>query len=215
MLNNIMDTNFDPRELNFKTIEEEKVFCSELGKRFSLFENNNEDAPKWLLKKELKGEVVFYPGTFNPWHLGHRACLDLCPVKNIVVVPDFNPWKEGDQRQRPWEHLKDLVYRLGKSDYSIYPGFLAKDVGNPTVSWFPKIQLDKKSLLMGDDSFLNLHKWKDIDELVKHICKLYVAPRGSDPLGIEEQVKRFPQLNIIFLDHHDYEEISSTELRNK
>lgn len=207
--------DIDPQQISFDSIEEEKEFCLKLSKGFSLFPMNEGLAPKWLLKSTNSSEVVFYPGTFNPWHLGHRACLDLCPSKNIVVVPDFNPWKEGEQRQRPWEHLKSLIFKLRETNYSIYPGFISKDVGNPTVDWFPKVVADKKSLLIGDDSFLSFHKWKDVSELIKHISTLYVAPRGADPIELEEQLKKFPQLNIVLLDHHDYEEISSTKLRNK
>lgn len=210
-----MENDFDPQKLSFDNIEEEKEFCSKLGETFSFMPGGNGTAPKWLLKSNLENEVVFYPGTFNPWHLGHRACLDLCPSKSIIVVPDFNPWKEGAERGRPWEQLKALLYSLSETNYSIYPGFLSKEEGNPTVSWFPKVNLKKKSLLMGDDSFLSLHKWKDIDELAMHITTLYIAPRGAEGSALEEQVKRFPQLKIVFLDHHDFEDVSSTNLRNK
>ncbi len=204
---------FNPDELNFDSIEKEMSFCDELGKTFSFMPGGVGKPPSWLLKSEVIDEVIFYPGTFNPWHLGHRACLDLCPGKVIVIVPDFNPWKEGESRQRPWELVKDLLYRLRETDYSIYPGFLGKDSGNPTVDWLPQVKVKRKSLLLGDDSFLNLHKWKDATELVKHIATLYVAPRGANSSELEKQVHKFPNLNIVFLDHHDYEDVSSTGLR--
>ena len=206
--------DFDPQSLTLSSLEEEVEICHALGQIFPLFEEDA-IAPSWLLKKPLEEEVVFYAGTFNPWHLGHRACLELCPTKNIIVVPDFNPWKEDEERQRPWEHLKDLLFRLAETDFSIYPGFLAKSSGNPTIDWLPKVKVEKKSLLMGDDSFLGFHKWKQVDELVKHITTLYVAPRGADPVALEEQVQRFPELNIVFLEHHDFEEVSSSGLRKK
>ena len=43
--------------------------------------------------------VVFFGGSFNPWHDGRQACLDLCPNKNIVIVPDTNPWKISDPKK--------------------------------------------------------------------------------------------------------------------
>ncbi len=202
-------------DINLSSIEEESLFCRQLGERFSLFKSIPEKAPTWLLKKELGDHVVFYPGTFNPWHLGHRACLELCPVKSIVVVPDFNPWKTDQERVGPWQKLKDLCETLDQTDYSIYPGFLSLEKGNPTVDWFPKLTCKKKSLLIGDDSFLNLHKWKDVDELVKHITTLFVVPRGESEVELEAQVLRFPELHIVFLGNHEFEEISSSELRGK
>lgn len=210
-----LDKNFDPQQLTFDSVEDEKAFCERLASHFHFLGGESDKSVPWLLKEDISGEVVFYPGTFNPWHMGHRACLDLCPIQNIIVVPDFNPWKEGEERQRPWEHLKDLLYRLSETKYSIYPGFLAKEEGNPTVDWFPNVSIEKKSLLIGDDSFLSFHKWKDVEELVPHIATLYVAPRGGDSKEIESQIQRFPNLKVVLLDHHEFEDVSSTDLRRK
>ena len=101
--------NQEPQDINFSTEAEEKEFCAQLGKTFPFMPGGEGKPPLWLLKREIKDEIVFYPGTFYPWHLGHRACLDLCPSKNIVIVPDFNPLKEGEQRQRPWKLVKNLL----------------------------------------------------------------------------------------------------------
>ncbi|MBK22694.1 MAG: hypothetical protein CME70_01705 [Halobacteriovorax sp.] len=212
---NYLSKDFKPEDVSFDSIEEEMAFCLELGSCFSLMPEGEGVAPSWLLKSKVEDEVVFYPGTFNPWHLGHRACLDLCPGKPIIIVPDFNPWKEGEKRQRPWELVKDLLFRLENTNYSIFPGFLGKETGNPTIDWFPKVNIRNKSLLIGDDSFLSLHKWKDSAELVKHISTLYVAPRGARGDLLEEQIKKFPGLNIVFLEHHDFEGVSSTGLRKE
>lgn len=209
------EDNINLENLHFDSLEEERDYCKQLGERFSLFNDSVTPPPSWLLKVNIVDHVVFYPGTFNPWHLGHRACLELCPATPIVVMPDFNPWKEEQDRQGPWQSLKNLVGRLEGTSFSIYPGFLSLDKGNPTVDWFPKVKIKNKGLLIGDDSFLNFHKWKDVDELVKHISTLYVVPRGEGQELLEKQVQRFPDLNIVFLGNHEFEDLSSTDSRKK
>lgn len=209
------EDNMNPEDINFSTLEEEREFCRALGDLFSLFKVSERKPPAWLLKRNLDDHIVFYPGTFDPWHLGHRACLELCPIKTVVVVPDFNPWKEELERIGPWRKLKGLCSRLEGTDFSIYPGFLSLEKGNPTVDWFPKVKNKKKSILIGDDSFLNLHKWKDIEVLTKHITTLFVVPRGEREAELERQVLNFPELHIVFLGNHEFEDLSSTDLRGK
>lgn len=213
MKKELLEDDFDFSSLKLSSIEEEQVLCKSLGDLFALFSPEKMRVPRWLFKNKTLEEVTFFPGTFNPWHDGHSACLNKCPAKNIIVVPDFNPWKEGDVRQRPWEHLKQLLNELKETPYSVYPGFLSKKSGNPTVDWFPKVSIKKKSLLLGDDSFLSFHKWKNVDELVKHITTLYITPRGERREALLRQRDRFSELDIIFLEHHNFEGISSRNIR--
>jgi nicotinate-nucleotide adenylyltransferase len=176
--------------------------------------------PDLILKSEVVDEVTFYGGTFEPWHEGHLACLELCPCDHIVVVPDINPWKKVSSLEfGPWSKFLELAQLLARTKYSIYPGFLSLTVGNPTASWLPRVKVEKKNLLMGEDSFLSLLDWKDADLLLGNLNKVYVVPRKKDLLEVRQMVERvselFPGLTIIQLEHHDYEEVSSTKLRNK
>ena len=48
-----------------------------------------------LPELEKREELIFFGGSFNPWHAGHSNCLRLMdPHKTIIVVPDHNPFKE-------------------------------------------------------------------------------------------------------------------------
>jgi hypothetical protein len=48
-----------------------------------------------LTFKNPHDEWIFFGGTFNPWHQGHQACLQLLPEdRTCLVVPDRNPEKE-------------------------------------------------------------------------------------------------------------------------
>lgn len=165
-------------------------------------------------------EVTFFPGTFNPLHAGHLSCIELTPSRPLVVVPDISPWKDAArfEKECPWNEILKLVEVL-PTDVKIYPGFWGNSKENPTVDWLPKTKWQKRSLTIGADSFLSLLKWKQVEQLLPLISTLYVAPRAETATIMHDQreilEKQYPKLEIIFLAHHDYEHISSTELRSE
>lgn len=172
-----------------------------------------------FLKHPIKDTITFFGGSFNPFHQGHRACLDLCPEENILIVPDRNPFKENVENENVFDEFLALADLLKDTKYSLYPGFLAKKESNPTSSWLPFVKIKEINFLMGDDSFVNLLTWKNPEVIVKALTKLYVVPRQfkkSDYLKIErELLKMNPKLEVHYLDEHPYMNISSTELRKK
>lgn len=170
-----------------------------------------------FLKHPIVDSVTFFGGSFNPFHLGHRACLDLCPEKNILIVPDRNPFKDFSNSENVWDDFIKLANSLKDTRYSLYPGFLSKNESNPTSSWLPQVKIKEKNFLMGDDSYMSLLSWKNPEVIIKALTKLYVVPRQftkADYLKIEKELlKMNPQLEVHYLDEHPYMNISSTELR--
>ena len=179
---------------------------------------NQSELDQIYLKHPIKDSVTFFGGSFNPFHEGHRACLDLCPEKNILIVPDRNPFKENsDENSEVFTKFKQLAEKLKNSPYSIYPGFLVQETPNPTSSWLPRVHIKEKNFLMGDDSYMSLLTWKNPEVIIKALTKLYVVPRNfkkSDYLEQEKDILKInPQLEIHYLADHPYKNITSTELR--
>ncbi|MBI2520118.1 MAG: NUDIX domain-containing protein [Bdellovibrio sp.] len=166
-------------------------------------------------------DVIFFGGSFHPWHQGHRACLELCPNPHVVVVPDTNPWKLrkvglAEQKRCFLKSLLELARALKNLPYAVYPGFWGSENENPTVDWLLTIQGISRSLLIGEDNFYSILKWKRAPDLLKGLYALYVAPR--DCAAREENVLpaimgHNPNLKIIKLSDHPYKHLSSTELR--
>lgn len=207
---------------NLKEGEGRKL-CRELARYWPFMPKGKETTlklPRLFLKQEIKEEAVFFGGSFNPWHIGHQACLDICPGKNIIVVPDSNPFKErpGDLNC-PWEQYLELCLKLKETPYSVYPGFCGIDEPNPTVGWLPLVKLERKSFLLGDDSFLAFPSWKDYKALIQSLDTLYVVPRKGSAEELErmreELLKLNPILTISLLEHHAHEDVSSTMLRRE
>jgi nicotinate-nucleotide adenylyltransferase len=176
------------------------------------------EIPKLFLKHEISHSVTFFGGSFNPFHQGHRACLDLCPEENILIVPDRNPFKPINDNKTLFDEFQKLASDLLDTRYSLYPGFLLKTETNPTSSWLPKVSLAEKNFLMGDDSFMSLLSWKNPEVLIKALTKLYIVPRKfsrEDYLLQERKIKIFnPHLEFHYLADHPYKNLSSSDLRN-
>ena len=170
------------------------------------------------LPKEDWDDLILFPGSFSPWHKGHAACVLGCEQKPVLIIPDFNPWK-GERSTDSWEDFV-AIYRFileaPRKGVYLYPGFLIKSESNPTVDWLPNLPLKSKRLLMGDDSFLSLHKWKEAPKLISSLEELYICPRKGEEGELEDQSKRLKEeysIKINFLPSHDYQELSSTSLR--
>ncbi|MFZ4714291.1 MAG: hypothetical protein ACOYL6_11280 [Bacteriovoracaceae bacterium] len=165
--------------------------------------------------KDLK-EATFFGGSFNPWHSGHTACIKAFPKdKKLIVVPDFNPEKEVTDRSK--DFYQEVVKASQKPESEVYPGFLLEKKKNPTYFWVKELSGLKVNLLLGADSFLNLKSWIEGEKLVKLLHGIYVVPRLAEESSLKKEADFLlalnPDLKIIFLPHHPYEDLSSTKIR--
>jgi nicotinate-nucleotide adenylyltransferase len=195
--------------LDLKTQEE---MCLEIGSHFPFMplSNSNES------HGSIKDTVTFFGGSFQPFHQGHRACLDLCSEKNIVLILDRNPQKEA-RDFLPYDEYLKITCELKNTSYFIYPSFWGSRQQNPTCSWLPIVKIAEKNLLMGDDTFMNFLSWQSPEKVIKALTKLYVVPRiySLEECGLQEMklLKINPKLKVIFLEDHPFKELSSTKLR--
>lgn len=178
-----------------------------------------------LFYKKVEESSVYFGGSFNPWHDGHKECLDQCREAqgeyDIVVIPDFNPWKSGEFGGELcfYQSYLKLSQMLEETPYSIYSGFWGAEEPNPTIRWIPYTKDISKALLIGDDNFLVLEEWKDYTRLLRSIQTLYVVPRNHPIDAIKAMRRRLCEINsdleIEILDEHRYQHLSSTELRKR
>ena len=136
-----------------------------------------------MLEKKLTG--LFF-GTFNPIHIGHLAIanymLEHTEIEELwFVVTPQSPFKEKqtvfDDRRR-LEMVKlaienhqnyqvcDIEFNMPKPSYTI----------DTILNLTDKHKNRKFALIMGADNILNLHKWKNYEQLL-NLCPVYVYPR--------------------------------------
>lgn len=172
----------------------------------------------------LEDELIFFGGSFNPWHEGHSSCIELCSTeKPIIIIPDHNPFKNINEFSEKRTTIGEIKIKLShfKQKTFLYESFFKMNIKNPTNIWIKEIKnkfpLKKLALLVGFDTFAHIHTWIDANDLLNNLDSLYIASRLDN-----EKVKDFqtlnlkkinPQLNLYFLGHHEYENLSSTKIR--
>ena len=187
-------TSFPWRDTLGKFGLEDEFWIALEAARFTFFatpvENNTFIAPL-AVDFPLASDVLFFGGTFDPWHEGHQACLDLAPKDlPLIVCPDRNPHKNsrvGDGIGR-YMTLQTLVPQ--QTNRFLYPGFLLKEESNPTVNWVLRVKRNRPDLrihlLMGHDNFSSLSTWNQAADLMKLlsglyvVCLLYTSPSPRD-----------------------------------
>lgn len=206
------------------TPEEARDLVELVGARYPFsarYEELKEVCPDVVFKDG--DEWIFFGGSFNPWHPGHQACLNLAPKEvTTFVIPDRSPHKD----LRDIEPVSTLLHlsskiRFKKNQYLV-PTFLLTPKKNPTVEWMEKLRSDlpekKLALLVGFDSFQNILSWTRANDLLNTLNTIYVVSRMETDLvrkTIAASVRNVaPKIEIVFLGHHDFETISSTEIRN-
>lgn len=180
--------------------------------------------------RSLPDHLIFFGGSFNPWHNGHRSCIELClkemememgikTTAHIIVVPDCNPWKKEPLFACPWAQFKAICQEVEDLPCSVYPSFWGMGRKNPTAGWLPKVKAKKKGLLIGADSFIDLPRWENAPQVLQNLSHLYVVPRQESPAVLSVQVmalkSQFPRLKITLLDKGPYQDLSSSHLLKK
>lgn len=238
-----------------------KYFPRHIQFNHHLLEKSAFGAPS-LAEQNATSEVILFCGSFNPWHVGHLACIQSCvnnyreEYKNeqikLIVVPDQNPAKfkvknfsttnllanspanshinfstnsstsaEGrGSCNCSWKTYRNLQKEVSAYTPWVYPGFCGLEYPNPTSGWCKYLTVPF-SLLMGEDSFIDLPNWIAIKELINlaphHLRNIYVVPRNGELKQIEKVKKWIDTLNsdlrIIHLPVHKYQDISSSKLR--
>jgi nicotinate-nucleotide adenylyltransferase len=164
--------------------------------------------------------IGVYGGTFNPPHLGHlilaQCAIDALALDRVLFVPAFqSPFKRMSEslsaeiRAEMVELAVSDNARLSGEYYEVRHGGLSftVDTLRHLRSMHPD---DTLYLLMGSDTFLEFHLWKE-PEVIAEIAMLAVAGRpGYDPElaahPFGEAARSFPMPLV---------DISSTDIRRR
>jgi len=163
-------------------------------------------------------KIGFLGGSFDPIHFGHlvaaQDAFEQHRLDRVIFVPAAQaPLKPGDA-QCPAEDRLDMVRaavewdsRFEVSDYELRKGGVSYTIDSARHfrKQFPH---DKLYWIVGGDQLPQLHKWKDVAELVKLVEFIFLE-RPGHPAKMHAEI---PGLRLHRCDGH-LVEISSTELR--
>ena len=122
--------------------------------------------------------IGLYFGSFNPIHIGHLIIANHIVENSDVdkiwfVVSPHNPLKDAHSLLNEYDrlHLVELAiqdngkFRASNVEFHLPKPSYTIDTLTYLTERFP---LEQFSVVMGADSFQNLHRWKNYEQLVKH-----------------------------------------------
>ncbi|MBS1948869.1 MAG: nicotinate-nucleotide adenylyltransferase [Bacteroidetes bacterium] len=139
-------------------------------------------------------KIGLYFGSFNPIHHGHliiaNYVLQHSDLNQVwFVVSPQNPLKPSGSLLNEYHRLylvqcavegennlraMDIEFRLPKPSYTV----------NTLAYLQEKYPLNEFSIIMGSDSFSNIHRWKNHQFILSNY-KIYVYKRaGNEPLSL-------------------------------
>ena len=154
-------------------------------------------------------KIGLYFGSFNPVHVAHliiaNHILNETDIKKIwFVVSPQNPFKTDSNLLNEYHRLH-LVRLATEDDKRIKASDIEFGLPKPSYTVNTLAYLAEKHpehefcLIMGSDSFQNLHKWKNYEVIIKNYA-IYVYKRpGFDPvnnMGANLHVLNAPLLQL-------------------
>ena len=172
-----------------------------------------------VLEKTKKERIILFGGSFNPPHDGHKELAlhvdDRFMPSKIIVMPCFvQPLKNDDKGQTV--SAKDR-YEMCKLFFT-EPQFIVSDyeIKKEDVSYtidtaeylskqYPHAEL---YILMGEDSFANIEKWKNHEDLLKNYNIIIAKRKGSG------QTKHFAFAKGVYFVEDFEHPASATKIRH-
>jgi nicotinate-nucleotide adenylyltransferase len=153
--------------------------------------------------------IGLYFGSFNPIHTGHLIVANHIVENSDIdkvwfVVSPHNPLKDSHSLLNEYDrlHLVQIAiednnkFRASNVEFSLPKPSFTIDTLTYLKERFP---LEKFSVIMGSDSFQNIHRWKNYEQLlVQYEIIVYKRPgfEVTETHGAKVQVLNAPLLEI-------------------
>lgn len=172
-------------------------------------------------------KIAIYGGSFDPPHLGHisiaRQVTERFAVDSFIFMPAYHsPLKDGRPSATDADRLAMLriategEHKFEVSDFELSRGGVSYTV-DTLREWRKRYPEAELFFIVGMDSLLTLHRWKEPLEIVR-MCRfitfrrpLYDMPK-VDEIGLPRQVAENLLSNVI---DGELVDVSSSEIRNR
>ena len=158
---------------------------------------------------------ILFPGSFDPFHIGHLHMAELASKKydaDVILLPAvISVWKSESVSFEHKVRMVELSIK-DKPRFSVsrYESTLDSEINYTinTIRHFVKeYPKDKFFLLIGEDQVNEFHRWREADEIARLVQIIYYSRSGYVE---NENVSRF-HMEMVEGDEID---ASSTKIRN-
>ncbi len=161
-------------------------------------------------------------GTFDPIHNGHLIVAEAVRsdfnLDRIFFIPAAVPPHKDSRELSPENHRLEMVHRaiMGNEHFKV-SDFELKSCGISytinTIKWFKQsssYRNDQFFLIIGADSLLDFHTWKDPEEIFNTIKIIVMKRPGFDIDNVKSEFR-----NRVIVADVPMIEISSTNIRKR
>ena len=173
-------------------------------------------------------KIGIFGGSFDPVHLGHiglaKDAITEAGLDKVIFIPaKLQPFKldkkvtPGEDRLAMLNLATDNIDGLEVSDYELKSDRISytyltlremeKRLGNNVQMYF----------ITGTDSFINIEKWKNAEELLTDFSYIVGSRPGYKMHELEECIERIQSIyntEVIVINNKELD-ISSTEIRKR
>ncbi|MFN4319928.1 MAG: nicotinate-nucleotide adenylyltransferase [Aquificaceae bacterium] len=169
---------------------------------------------------------LFFGGSFDPVHVGHlliaRDVKEALGFEKVIFLPAFQAPLKEPHLASPQDRLTMIKLAIeGLEDFEVNTMEIERGGISYTVDTAGEIYEKSKErpfFLVGADSFLSLHLWKDPNKLLSMSRFVVVDRNGKEKRVIDYVKENFPSLKEdvdFFLLSIRRIDISSTEIRER
>ena len=155
-------------------------------------------------------KIGVFIGSFDPPHKGHKKVVDYLLEKKIVDkvlwIPTTEYWYK--EKLSPIEERINILKKYETENIIVEEHSKENYTYEIMRNLKKEYQEDELYLIIGSDNLEQLHKWKNIQEILKN--KVIVVKRGK--IIKNEYLKEYEK-QIIYIKDFSYLDISSTEIK--
>lgn len=168
-------------------------------------------------------KIGIFGGTFNPFHSGHKKCIEQADRKldfdKILVIPDkLPPHKEAVDLASDADRLN--MCALGISDIKkaeVCDIELKSEGKSYTVYTLRKLKEiypdSKLYFIMGSDMLLTFDEWYKYEEILSLCTVVCMARKDEDKKLLAPYAEKFKKLGEVIIISAEPLEVSSTDIR--
>jgi nicotinate-nucleotide adenylyltransferase len=153
--------------------------------------------------------IGLFFGSFNPFHIGHKAIGSYIAQNTEVdqvwyVVSPQNPLKQKSSLLDQYHRLQ-IIRRDIENQNDLFVSDIEFSLPTPSYTIDTVVNLSEKhpehtfSLIMGGDNIKTLHKWKNYEQILENYF-IYVYPRYGFDFKLSHKhvvyLKEVPMMDI-------------------